>query len=80
MNMMIMEKDDTNAHIAPSKFIAFISGITAVIVALIVLSFYAYMIAAQCNDQLNIEGLWKLVIALGIGIVPYGYYIFLKNR
>lgn len=78
--MMLMEKDDANAHIIPSKFIAFSSGMTAIFIALVVLTFYAYMIAAQCNNHLNIEGLWKLVVALGIGVVPYGYYIFLKNR
>lgn len=58
------------------KFIAFMCGMTAVFISLIITSFYGYKMVAECNSHIDISGLWTLVLTLGIGIVPYGYYLY----
>ncbi|MFN8332207.1 MAG: hypothetical protein U0T81_13500 [Saprospiraceae bacterium] len=40
--------------------------------------YYGYMLVAQCNNA-NLDGLWKILAGLGIGIIPYGINVQLKN-
>lgn len=62
-----------------SRLMAFITGITAIIIALCLTCYYGYHQIAECNNKLEFEGLWKILIGLGIGIIPYGINIWGGN-
>ena len=78
--LSVMITEDDNKSIVPGKFIAFICGMTAVIISLIATSYYGYMLIAECKGSFNLDDLWKIVLSLGIGIVPYGINVYKKNE
>ncbi len=77
---MFLASENSDTIIVPGKFVVFIGGMTAVIISLFVLSFFAYILIAQCDNNLDVSNLWKLIAALGIGVIPYGFYIFSKGK
>jgi hypothetical protein len=62
-----------------SRLMAFITGITAIIIALCLTCYYGYHQIAECTNKLEFEGLWKILLGLGIGIIPYGINIWGGN-
>jgi hypothetical protein len=62
-----------------SRFIAFITGVAAVIIAVCLVTYYAYFAIAECNTPVNYEQLWKILAGLGIGVIPYGINVWNKN-
>lgn len=62
-----------------SRFILLLTGLTAVFVSTTLVMYYGYMMVAQCNNVLDLDGLWKILAGLGIGIIPYGINVWNKN-
>lgn len=59
-----------------SRLIAFFTGVTAIIVAICLLTYYAYFTIAECKGPPHFEGMWKILLGLGIGVVPYGVNVW----
>ena len=66
-------------NINASKFIAALTGLVAIFISAALTMYHGYSMVSQCNQTLSLDGLWKVLISLGIGIVPYGIYLFKKN-
>ncbi len=62
-----------------SRFILLLTGLTAIFVSTTLVMYYGYMMVAQCNNVLDLDGLWKILAGLGIGIIPYGINVWNKN-
>lgn len=62
-----------------SRTIAFFTGITAIFIAACLTTFEGYHIVAGNNSQLDFDGLWKILGALGIGVIPYGINVWNGN-
>jgi hypothetical protein len=75
------ENETTNNVISQStsRFIALMTGLTAIFVSTTLTMYYGYMMVAQCNNALDLEGLWKILAGLGIGIIPYGINVWNRN-
>ncbi|MDI9338978.1 MAG: hypothetical protein QM534_00300 [Sediminibacterium sp.] len=55
-----------------SRVIAFITGLAAIVIALTVVSLYAYgYITGRSENTFKLDELWKVIAGLGIGVVPY---------
>jgi len=53
-----------------SRLIAFLSGLTTLIIVVCFISYYAYCMI-RCKDLPAFEELFNVVLALGLGVVPY---------
>lgn len=62
-----------------SRFIALLTGLTAIFISTTLIMFYGYIMVAQCNTSFDFDGLWKILAGLGIGIIPYGINVWNKN-
>ncbi len=62
-----------------SRFIAFITGVAAIIIAVCLVTYYAYFAIAGCPAPPNYEDLWKILAGLGIGVIPYGVNVWNNN-
>lgn len=62
-----------------SRFIAFVTGIAAIIIAVCLVTYYAYFAIAGCATPPNYEDLWKILAGLGIGVIPYGVNVWNNN-
>jgi hypothetical protein len=63
-----------------SRTIAFFTGITAIIIACCLTTFQGYKIIAGCSSNAaDFDGLWKILGALGIGVIPYGINVWNRN-
>lgn len=62
-----------------SRLIAFLTGVTAIIIAICLLSYYAYFTIAECSGTPKFEDMWKILMGLGIGVVPYGVNVWRGN-
>lgn len=74
----IEDKKEVEAQ-STSRFIALLTGLTAIFVSTTLVMYYGYMMVAQCNNALDLDGLWKILAGLGIGIIPYGINVWNKN-
>lgn len=54
-----------------SRLIAFLSALTTLIIVICFISYYAYCMI-RCKELPAFEDLFNVVLALGLGIVPYG--------
>lgn len=63
-----------------SRLLAFMTGISAIIIALSLTSYYAYYEIAECSRVMEFSGLWKILIGLGIGVIPYGINVWNGNE
>lgn len=63
-----------------SRTIAFFTGMSAIIIAVCLTAFEGYNIIAQCNATTNYDALWKILTALGIGVIPYGLNVWNGNN
>lgn len=61
-----------------SRMIAFLTGLAAIVVALGVLTVQFYGFLTE-NKSFETDGMWKLLLSLGIGVIPYGINMFTKN-
>lgn len=79
-----LKKDDDTINVsAPlpstSRLMAFITGICAIIIALCLTTYYGYYEIAECNGKMEFDGLWKILVGLGIGVLPYGINVWNGN-
>lgn len=63
-----------------SRTIAFFTGVSAIIIAVCLTAFEGYNIISECNATTNYDALWKILTALGIGVVPYGINVWNGNN
>lgn len=53
-----------------SRVIAFLSGLTSIVIGICLITFYAYAFV-YAKPMPDIEAIWKIIASLGIGVVPY---------
>jgi hypothetical protein len=69
----VQEEDPSSIQLnSTSRTIAFLTGITALIIAITITTYMGYMAIAGCDKSMELDDIWKLLLALGIGVVPYG--------
>ena len=73
------EKDKENKMQSTSRFIAVLTGLTAIFVSTTLVMYNGYLMVAQCNNAIDVDGLWKILAGLGIGVIPYGINVWNKN-
>ena len=58
-----------------SRLIAFMSGLTAIVISITLMTFYFYDILAGVNTSQTsyLDSVWKIIAGLGIGVLPYGF-------
>lgn len=61
-----------------SRLLAFLTGISAILIALCLVTYSAYAVVAQCSN-VNFDALWKILLGLGIGVIPYGMNVLNGN-
>lgn len=54
-----------------SRVIAFLTGITAIVIAISIVTIYNYAQVSKHTDLIDLDGIWKIIAGLGIGVVPY---------
>jgi uncharacterized membrane protein YeiB len=72
----------TSSEIMPkssSRLIAFITALSAIVIALCLTSYYIFITLADCPNP-DLDGLWKIIAALGIGIIPYGANMWKESK
>lgn len=62
-----------------SRTIAFLTAVVALIIAVVITSYTGYQIITGCNKDVSLDGLWKILVALGIGVIPYGANVMTGN-
>jgi len=67
----IKETQEPNYPNSSSRLIAFLTSISAIVIALSLITYYAYGYITKAGNMTNLDGLWKIVAGLGIGVVPY---------
>lgn len=55
-----------------SRLIAFLTGVSAVGIAVVIVSIQIYTALSGRKGYFDVDGLWKIIASLGIGIIPYG--------
>ena len=78
---LLTEKDQTPpiAGVAPtsqqsvSRFIAFLTGFTALIIAISLTTFYLYEFSMDHSTKVDFSNLSTVIWGLGIGVLPYGF-------
>lgn len=66
--------------LSTSRFIAFLTGLAAIFIGTTMTMYYGYLVVAECPHNPSVDGLWKILLGLGIGVVPYGINVFNKNE
>ncbi len=61
-----------------SRLIAFLSSLSAVIMAICLFSYYMYFVIKGLNPP-EFEKLWTILAAIGIGVVPYASKVISQN-
>lgn len=58
-----------------SRLIAFMSGLTAIVISITLMTFYFYDVLSGTNTSqtLYLDSVWKIIVGLGIGVLPYGF-------
>jgi hypothetical protein len=58
-----------------SRLIAFMSGLTAIVISITLMTFYFYDVLAGVNTSQTsyLDSVWKIIAGLGIGVLPYGF-------
>jgi hypothetical protein len=67
----VVETTEPNYSKSSSRLIAFLTAISAIVIALSLITYYAYGYITQNGDMQNLDELWKIIAGLGIGVVPY---------
>jgi len=62
-----------------SRLLAFISGITAIIIAICLITYIAYFSIKLCTPAPHLGGLWIVFLILGIGMIPYAVKTMFKK-
>lgn len=62
-----------------SRLLAFLTGIAAIIIAICLVSYQGYSIFTGCYDDKQFDALWKILLGLGIGVIPYGINVWNGN-
>jgi hypothetical protein len=72
----------TDTQIIPrssSRLIAFLAGLTAMIIGLSITTYYIFITLADCSKP-NLDDMWKVITSLGIGIIPYGANMWKESK
>jgi hypothetical protein len=64
-------KSEPNYSRSASRLIAFLTALAAIIIALCMITLYAYGYITKNGDIPKMDELWKIIAGLGIGVVPY---------
>lgn len=62
-----------------SRLLAFLTGISAIIIAICLVSYHGYSMVTGCNNEKQFEAIWKILVGLGIGVIPYGINVWNGN-
>jgi hypothetical protein len=62
-----------------SRTIAFFTAVTAMIIVIVLTGYTGYQMVSGCGKEVNLDGLWKILLALGIGVIPYGANVLNGN-
>jgi hypothetical protein len=54
-----------------SRLIAFLTSISAIVIAISLITYFAYGYITQRGNMTGLDELWKIIAGLGIGVVPY---------
>jgi di/tricarboxylate transporter len=66
--------------LSSSRFIALLTGLTAIFVITTLIMYYGYIMVAECNIELPLSQLWTIIAGLGIGVIPYGFNVWNRNN
>lgn len=66
-------KDATPVKKSASRLILFLSGVTSLILGVCITTYYFYMTiyCIDCSSNLDLTDFTNVILALGIGVVPY---------
>ncbi|MDX2046140.1 MAG: hypothetical protein SFU87_05110 [Chitinophagaceae bacterium] len=62
-----------------SRLLAFITGVIALVIAVCLVSYHGYAMFAGCGGEKQFDALWKVLLGLGIGVIPYGINVWNGN-
>lgn len=62
-----------------SRLIAFLTAVTAMVIAICLTTYYIFITLADCPNP-DLDGLWKIIASLGIGIIPYGANMWKESK
>jgi hypothetical protein len=74
------ETDKEDKLLSSSRFIAILTGLTAIFVTTTLIMYYGYIMVAECNIKLPLSQLWTIIAGLGIGVIPYGFNVWNRNN
>ncbi len=71
---VIKEGQEVFEKTSASRFILFLTSLTAIIISICLLTYFLYasMIDGEEINIINLKGVMEIVFYLGIGVVPYG--------
>lgn len=72
----------TETEILPkssSRLIAFLTGLTAMTIGICLTTYYVFITLADCPKP-DLDGFWKVIASLGIGIIPYGANMWKESK
>jgi hypothetical protein len=55
-----------------SRLIAFLSGMTAIVVSICAVTFFFY-VYLRTGQEPKFDNLWNVLLALGVGVIPYAF-------
>lgn len=66
-------KDAASGKKSASRLILFLSGVTSLILGVCITTYYFYMTiyCIDCSSNLDLSDFTNVILALGIGVVPY---------
>ncbi|NJO24718.1 MAG: hypothetical protein HC867_01430 [Bacteroidia bacterium] len=62
-----------------SRLLAFVTGVIALVIAVCLVSYHGYAMFAGCGGEKQFDALWKVLLGLGIGVIPYGINVWNGN-
>ncbi|MCC6370543.1 MAG: hypothetical protein IT236_05995 [Bacteroidia bacterium] len=68
---IVTETKEPNYSKSTSRLIAFLTAISSIVIALCLITFYAYGYVTKSGQMAGLDELWKIIAGLGIGVVPY---------
>ena len=74
------KNDEDDKLLSSSRFIALLTGLTAIFVTTTLVMYYGYIMVAECNIKLPLSQLWTIIAGLGIGVIPYGFNVWNRNN
>lgn len=79
--LLRIDKNNGEAeNLSSSRFIALLTGIAAVFIGTTMTMYYGYALVAECNKTHSVDDLYKILIGLGIGVIPYGINVWNRNN